>query len=125
MRLSLIVAMALTLSGCVATGRKVTQQQVSEFKEGKTTYQEVINKLGPPTSSTVNSDGTRSITYSYAQHQQSAVSYFPYVGGLMGGSESESSHTFLHFDKNGVLTQYTSNEGKTSTGTGLISGQRQ
>lgn len=125
MRLALVVALGLTLSGCVATGRKVTQQQVSEFKEGKTTYQEVISKLGTPTNSTVNSDGSRSITYVYAQYQRSAVSYIPYVGGLMGGSESESSHTFLHFDKNGVLTHYTSNEGKTSTGTGLISGQRQ
>ena len=125
MRLVLVVVMALTLSACVATGRKVTQQQLSGFKEGKTTYQEVITQLGKPTSSTVNSDGTRLIIYSYVQSQVSPVSVVPVLGRFVEGTETESSYAMLQFDQNGVLTQYTSNEGATSTGTGLISGQRQ
>ena len=125
MRLALVVTLALTLSACATVGRKVTQQQLSEFTEGKTTYQEVINKLGKPTNSTVNSDGTRLITYSYVQSQMTKESYIPIVGGFLRGSETESTYAMLQFDKHGVLTQYTSNEGQTSTGTGLISGQRQ
>ena len=57
MKAVLIVAAALGLSACVATGKKVTQEQVSRFQKGKTTYQEVIADLGEPTNSTLHSDG--------------------------------------------------------------------
>lgn len=125
MKAVLIVAVALGLSACVATGRKVTQEQVSRFQKGKTTYQEVIADLGEPTNSTLHSDGSRAISYTYAQSQASAASFIPYVGGLVGGSESEHTSVYLTFDKNGLLTDYASTSGKTSTGTGLLSGQRQ
>jgi outer membrane protein assembly factor BamE (lipoprotein component of BamABCDE complex) len=125
MKAVLITVAALTLSACVATGRKVTQEQVSQFQKGKTTYQQVISSLGAPTNSTLLSDGSRAISYSYAQSQASAASFIPYVGGLVGGSETEHTSVYMTFDKNGVLTDYTATSGRTSTGTGLLSGQRQ
>lgn len=125
MKTVLVVAAALTLSACFATGKKVTQEQVSQFQKGKTTYQEVISRLGEPTHSTMNSDGSRSIGYSYAQSQASAASFIPYIGGLVGGSESEHTSVSMRFDQNGILTDYAATSGKTSTGTGPFSGQRQ
>ncbi|HYH96813.1 outer membrane protein assembly factor BamE domain-containing protein [Hyalangium sp.] len=125
MKAVLITAAALTLSACIATGKKVTQEQVSQFQKGKTTYQEVITGLGKPTGSTLHSDGSRSINYSYAQSQASAASFIPYVGRLVGGSESEHTSVYLTFDKNGILTDFSATSGQTSTGTGLLSGQRQ
>lgn len=125
MKTVLVVAAALTLSACFATGKKVTQEQVSQFHKGKTTYQEVITSLGAPTNSTLHSDGSRSISYSYAQSQASAASFIPYVGGLIGGRESEHTSVYMTFDKNDVLTDYAATSGRNSTGTGLLSGQRQ
>jgi outer membrane protein assembly factor BamE (lipoprotein component of BamABCDE complex) len=125
MKAVLVVAAALTLSACFATGKKVTQEQVSQFQKGKTTYQEVISRLGEPTHSTLLSDGSRSISYTYAQSQASAASFIPYIGGLVGGRESEHSSVSMRFDQNGILADYAATSGKTSTGTGLLSGQRQ
>jgi outer membrane protein assembly factor BamE (lipoprotein component of BamABCDE complex) len=125
MRTVLIIIAALTLSACVATGKKVTQERVSQFQKGKTTYQEVVRELGEPNGSTLHSDGGRSISYFYSQAQMKAESFIPYIGGLVGGSESETTSVSMNFDKNGVLTDYSASSGKTSTGTGLFSGQRQ
>ncbi len=125
MKTIFIIATALMLSACVATGKKVTQEKVSQFEIGKTTYQEVIQELGEPTDSTLRSDGSREITYSYAQSQMKAQNFIPYVGGFLGGRESESSFVYMSFNKRGVLTHYSARSGKQSTGTGLISGQRQ
>jgi len=125
MKMVLAVAAALSLSACFATGKKVTQEQVSQFQKGKTTYQEVITRLGTPTNSTLHSNGSRSISYSYAQSQASAASFIPYIGGLLGGSESEHTSVYMTFDQNGVLTDYAATSGRSSTGTGLLSGQRQ
>lgn len=125
MKMVLVVAMALALSACIATGRKVSQEKVSQFKVGQTTYQEVIAELGKPTDSTLHSDGRRTLSYFYSQSQASAASFIPYVGGLVGGSETENSFVYLDFDANGILANYSARSGNSSTGTGLISGQRQ
>ncbi|MFY0562540.1 hypothetical protein ACN28E_01750 [Archangium lansingense] len=125
MRNVLVAATALMLSACVSTGKKVNMEKVNQFKEGRTTYDEVLVELGEPTSSTFNSDGTRSISYSYAQTQARLESYIPYVGAFLGGSDHESSFVHMLFDGDGILMRYTANSGKSSTGTGLLSGQRQ
>jgi hypothetical protein len=125
MKLVLIIASALTLSACVATGKKVTQERVAQFKIGQTTYQEVIAELGSPTDSMLHSDGRRSISYFYSQAQASAASFIPYIGGLIGGSESESTFVHMDFDQKGILANYSAKSGSNSTGTGLLSGQRQ
>lgn len=121
----IIAGMALLLSSCIATGRKVTHQQVSELVPGKTTYPEVIAKLGKPNHSTLRSDGSRSISYFYSQTQMKATSVIPYLNLFMRGSESESSSTSLSFDKDGILTDFSSDAGETSTDTGILGGQRQ
>jgi hypothetical protein len=125
MKVVLVIATALTLTACVSTGKKVTQEKVAKFKIGQTTYQEVIAELGQPTDSTLHSDGRRSISYFYSQSQVSAASFIPYVGGLLGGSESESTFVYMDFDQKGVLANYSAKSGGSSTGTGLLSGQRQ
>jgi outer membrane protein assembly factor BamE (lipoprotein component of BamABCDE complex) len=114
-----------TLTACMSYGTKVDQEQVAQFVKGKTTYAEVIQELGKPTYSTVNSDGTRMLMYSYSQRQMNAANFIPYVGMFTGGMQSENTNVMLSFDKNSVLTDYTASEGGASMGTGVISGQKQ
>jgi outer membrane protein assembly factor BamE (lipoprotein component of BamABCDE complex) len=122
--LFLIVAL-FALSACVPMGTKVEQEKVSQFVPGKTTYTEVIQQLGEPTQSTMNSDGTRTVTYMYTQSQINAANFIPVVGMFVRGSESENTAVTLNFDKNALLTDFTASEGGTAVGTGLTSGRRQ
>jgi outer membrane protein assembly factor BamE (lipoprotein component of BamABCDE complex) len=122
--LFLIIAL-FALSACVSMGTKVDQEKVSQFETGKTTYVEVIQQLGKPTQSTMNSDGTRTLTYMYMQSQLKAANFIPVVGAFVGGTESETTTVTLNFDKNSLLTDYTASEGDTSVGTGITSGRKQ
>lgn len=115
----------LTLTACMSYGTKVDQDKLSQFQKGKTTYAEVIEKLGKPTQNTINSDGTRTIMYMYAQAQANAANFIPLVGSFLGGAESENTTVTLTFDKRNILTSYTASEGGAETGTGITSGRRQ
>jgi outer membrane protein assembly factor BamE (lipoprotein component of BamABCDE complex) len=106
-------------------GTKVDQATVAQFEKGKTTHAEVIQQLGKPTQSTMNSDGTRTVTYMYMQSQVNAANFIPFVGPFVRGTESENTTVTLNFDRNSLLTNYTASEGGTSVGTGLTSGRRQ
>jgi len=122
--LSVLIAV-IALNACMSMGTKVDQEKLSQFVKGKTTYAEVVQQLGKPTQNTINSDGTRTITYVYAQSQVKAASFIPFAGSFLGGTESENTTVALNFDKKSVLTSYTASEGGMNVGTGITSGQRQ
>jgi len=113
---------ALALAGCVASGVKVDEKQLSGFQKGKTTYSDVIAQLGTPTSSTLRSDGVRTVAYSYVQAQARPESFIPIVGAFAGGADSRASFVVLVFDADGVLTSFTSSTAQYGMGTGLESG---
>ncbi|MHB8389263.1 MAG: outer membrane protein assembly factor BamE domain-containing protein [Acidobacteriaceae bacterium] len=115
----------LALSGCMSMGTKVDQDQLSQFVKGRTTYAEVVQQLGEPTQNTINSDGTRTITYFYSQSQARAVDFIPVVGAFLGGSTSKDTTVTLNFDRRSLLTNYTATQGGMNVGTGIASGQRQ
>jgi hypothetical protein len=69
------------LVGCAASGVKVSEQQAQSFKVGTSTYDDVVATLGPPTSTTVTSDGTRAAASLRLQPQN----FIPYLGPLVAG----------------------------------------
>jgi hypothetical protein len=73
----------------------------------------------------MNSDGTRTVMYTYMQSQVNAANFIPVVGAFVRGSQSENTTVTLNFDKNSLLTDYSASEGGTAVGTGLTSGRRQ
>ena len=87
-------------------------------QSGRTTYTEVVDTLGQPTSQTVNSDGIRSISYVYAQAQVRPATLIPFVGMFVGGADSRSNFVIMQFDGRGVLTDYSSSTSQFGTGTG-------
>lgn len=101
----LILFVLLVLSACTSTGTKVDPEKLTTFVKGKTTYSEVVQQLGKPDQSTVNSDGTTTITYTYNQSVGEAANYIPFVGGFIeGGAGSENTTVTIDFDKKSVLT---------------------
>lgn len=122
--LSVLIAV-FALNACMSMGTKVDQEKLSQFVKGKTTYAEVVQQLGKPTQNTINSDGTRTITYIYAQSQAKAENFIPIVGGLFGGATTENTTVMLNFDKRNILTGYTASEGGMEAGSGIMSGRKQ
>ena len=115
----------LLLAGCVSSGVKVDQNKLAQLNPGATTFNEAVALLGKPNNSSIQSDGTRSITYVYFQSQANAANFIPYVGMFAGGASSENSTIVLNFDSRGILTTYSSNQGSNDVNTGIINGQRQ
>ena len=126
MKSIIATAVSITiLAACSTAGTKVDSTTVASFVKGKTTYSEVVTRLGAPTSTTHLSDGTIQAVYYYAHAQANAVSFIPVVGAFAGGATSEHSYTTLTFDANQVLVSYSTTEGGSSAGTGIITGQKQ
>ena len=113
------------LAGCMSSGVKVDQDKVASLKPGVTSCADAIALLGKPTNSSLQSDGTRSYQYLYVQAQANAANFIPVVGTLVGGANTENTMFTMNCDKRGVLATYSSSQGSSDMGTGLISGQKQ
>jgi hypothetical protein len=113
------VGLAGLVAGCVSTGVKVSEQQATSFEVGKATYQEVVAKLGEPTTNTLSSDGTRVIAYSFSAAMTRPESFIPYIGGLVGGVNTRSSQVAFYFDAKGILLRTESSQGGAGVDTNL------
>lgn len=116
------VILAAMLVGCVATGTQVREDQLAKLEKGKTRIQDVVSTFGQPSSSTLNSDGSRIIVYMYVEAQARPETFIPFIGGLVGGADSRSNMVTLKFDRTGVLVDYSSSTTAMGTGYGASSG---
>jgi hypothetical protein len=109
----------LALAACASSGVQVSEDQARSFKIGAATYAEVVAALGPPSSSTVSSNGQRTAIYSYAQTQIRPQTFIPYVGGLVAGSDTKTSAAVFVFDSRGILQNMSSSQGQIGSGANL------
>ena len=119
----LLVALAIGLSGCAATGVQVKHTQLEQFKQGETTRDEVVATLGAPTTTMRNADGTSTLLYTYAEYKTRPQSFIPYLGMFIGGADSRSTNVSLTFDQAGKLLTYSTQESEYGTGMGVAAGQ--
>lgn len=99
-RLLIVVAIAATLASCSSgSGTRVTQTQAESFTVGRSTYQEVLTALGPPTASSVSSKGTRMLIYSSAK-----------MRAFIGITGMNSTTAMFTFDARDVLTDVRTSE---------------
>ena len=117
-----LLPLALAISGCATTGVQVDEGALTSFEKGKTTINDVIARLGQPTSSILLNTGQRIIGYTYVQAQARPESFIPIIGPLVGGSDSHFSNASLTFDQNGILQSYSSTQSQFGTSTGVTSG---
>jgi hypothetical protein len=121
-RHSLLVAAALALVACASTGVRVSEQEAQSFVVGKSTYNDVVAKLGEPTTTNLNPDGTRLAMYSYSAFQQRPENFIPYIGPLIGGADVKSSTVTFAFDKGGMLLSTSSSQSQQGAGANLAAG---
>ena len=123
-RIAMLVAV-LSLGGCMSTGVKVDPDKLTSFQKGRTTYAEVVQKLGPPTQNDIHADGARTAIYRYMHSQQNATNFIPIVGWFANGATTENTSVTLNFDKHSLLVDYSSSEGGTDISTGIANGAKQ
>lgn len=122
MRRFFLLVTLMILTGCVAMGTQVKEQQLSTLEKGKTTMQDVVSSFGPPSTNTLNSNGTRTLVYIYTEAQARPETFIPFIGGLVGGADSRSNIVTLQFNNGGVLVDYSSSTSSIGTGMGITSG---
>lgn len=113
------IVVALTLAGCASSGVRITDEQMSQFKEGQTTQQDVITALGQPTTTMRNADGTTVLMYTYAEARTRGSTFIPIVGAFVGGVDTRSNNVMLTFDQQGVLKTTSSSSSQYGTATGI------
>ena len=107
-----VAFMAAALSGCDYTsGTKVTSDQAQQFTVGVSTLPEVEAKLGQPTETTTNSDGTQTAVYQFNDTHWGAMNYVPLVGSLHSHVDQTSNKTIFIFSQTGLLQSYSIGSG--------------
>jgi hypothetical protein len=116
------VCLFVLLSGCAASGVQVSEQQAQAFKVGSSTYNDVVTALGPPTTTSLASNGTRTAVYAYASIRSQPQNFIPYIGPLVSGYDTQKSDVTFAFDQRGILTGTTSTQTGVGTGANLAAG---
>ena len=101
---------------------QVSEQEAQSFVVGKSTYADVVGKLGNPTTTNLNSDGTRVAMYNYTAFQQRPENFIPYIGPLIGGADVKASTVTFNFDRNGILLSTSSSQSQSGVGENLSAG---
>jgi outer membrane protein assembly factor BamE (lipoprotein component of BamABCDE complex) len=111
-----VVLSTLVLSACGGSrgGTKVSAEQLSQFHDGQTTYKEVVSALGPPDQTTTTSDGNKTISYTFVGVKIQPQTFVPFVGPMIGGTNSETSTAILVFDRNDVLVRSSASHSATT-----------
>ena len=110
MRALLTIVLAASLAGCATSGTQISANQMATMEKGKTTYPEVIARLGKPMVDTISGDGGRVTIYSFSKSQIKGATFIPIVGLFAGGMKVEGNVVTFTFDANGVLKDYTSSD---------------
>jgi hypothetical protein len=108
------------LAGCMSTGVEVRSDQMSSFKPGATTIQDVTATLGPASVQTALDDGSTLLVYMFVTSRPHPESFLPLIGSLVGGADTRSSATVFLFDVHGILKSASTTTSK--VGTGLSAG---
>src|SRR5690348_4632045 len=112
---ALAAATALTLSGCYTVGTHVERDDASQFEKGVTTEADVVRSFGEPQLVTSKTDGTRTITYSWAHARVKGTTFIPIVQLFASGAKVEAKSTTFVFGQDGKLSEVVLSESTTDS----------
>lgn len=122
MKLPVILASLMLLAGCVSAGVKVDEADLTKFEKGKTTYAQIVQTLGPPTSNSLLPDGRRLLAYTWVQARARPQNFIPLIGPLVGGADSRSTMVMIWIGADGTLASYSASQSQMGTGRNLEAG---
>lgn len=102
-----VIAMTGLATGCAtSSGTKVEAADISFIQKGKTTRTELVNKLGQPNETGLDSNGKETLSWIHVQTRTDAKTFIPIAGAFIGGGTSESTTLKVVLDKRGVVSDY-------------------
>lgn len=117
-KIAFAIIFSFILAACATTsGTKVSDEDLAKIEKGKTTYSEVIDTLGKPSSKKTTKDGVM-LAYSYSEARPDMLSYVPYASSL-GKTETKYRVIYIFFDKNNVVRDIQVEDGASEGGTSL------
>jgi outer membrane protein assembly factor BamE (lipoprotein component of BamABCDE complex) len=105
------------LSACATSGNPdvANQAVISKIEKGKTTQEQVRQLLGEPQVKTNLKDDTEQWEYAYVDMKLKGATFIPIVGLFAGGGNADVKGATFTFDKNRVVSSYTTSDGKIET----------
>jgi outer membrane protein assembly factor BamE (lipoprotein component of BamABCDE complex) len=103
MKAVLAILLCAVLVGCMSAGVEVKPEQTSDVRPGVTTRDQVISRLGAPTSTSTLPDGSTMLVYSFVAARARPASFIPIVGAFVSGADSRSSMVSFQFTPDGIL----------------------
>ena len=103
---TIVIVAALALAGCATSGREISVSQMGAMEKGKTTYAEVLQRLGKPTMDVITAAGDRTTLYNFSKAGIKGATFIPIVGLFAGGMNVSGSSVTFSFDPAGVLKDY-------------------
>ncbi|OQW86025.1 MAG: hypothetical protein BWK72_19085 [Rhodoferax ferrireducens] len=103
-----------TLSGCKPGPiDRFDPMDLGFLIKGHTNEQEVIAKLGQPTTSSVSHTGQHQMSWTYNKAAVDGKTYLPFAGALVGKGVAETKGISAEFDQRGILTHFARSAGGT------------
>lgn len=108
----LSIVAILLLSGCTTTGstqldslpRSDLESKIIKYKS---TMSDILEIIGEPTSTELDSQYVEIWTYDYSSSRKTLPSYIPLVKEFSSGVKNESKKLIIYFDENRVVQDYT------------------
>jgi hypothetical protein len=123
MRIYLLAALVLTLTGCASGGPRIEAAQLSQLQKGETTVTEVIKRFGRPSILSKNMDGTQTAAYLHAEDRSDVAAMVPLMGALAGKADADVDSVIFSFDTKGILRDYKTTESRRGTPVAVDAGK--
>ncbi|RKE38444.1 SmpA/OmlA family protein [Paraburkholderia sp. BL23I1N1] len=101
--LILSIVFACVLGGCASTVEEIKPEDIADFRPGVTTQQQVVARLGTPSSTSTLQNGSTFLVYAFAQPQPLAVTLIPAIGPFVGDTSVRSTAISFQFGPDGML----------------------
>ena len=122
MRIILLAALALVITGCASSGPVISNAQLAEFQKGKTTRDAIVSRFGKPSFHSDNLDGTITSAYLQPGRRGDAAAMMSLVTALASSSSPNANAIIFRFDGSGRLLDYDRTREQGSETTAAASG---
>lgn len=97
----LSVVSTCLLSGCASTEGVIKPEDIADFRPGVTTQQQVMARLGTPSSTSALPGGSTFLVYAFTEPRPAAAQWLPEIVSFVPRSTTIS----FQFGPDGILTQ--------------------
>ena len=106
----------------MSVGHQIDQHRVDTLVKGKSTKADVRAAIGAPDNISKDLSGQESWIYSYSRSTVKGTTFIPYIGGLVGGSNTQTQQVVVVFGADGTVENVTSTYGGTEANANLTAG---